>query len=864
LNKDRSNLAKPSLPLDVLVAIKDTDRKVKQLLQECHFLPDAIFILESDVLDAIEIMRVGVSESFKTRVKYYASQTGFCMPWLDQIADETVGATLALAPSFFGRSRHFLDRLPAIRKELREVLEPHIEEALNRDDSQEPGDPAGVQAIHSRESLEMMTEEWSWEVLAEAFKKIKASIEPLRADWLAYEASENFGVWLLRPGGPATYDVRATFGLISARAIEKLGILPVPTPKPLEHFPHWGEYCDLEEEMASRVGKPVDLSDAVPYGLNDTDRDAIDPCSRAWLEVLRKESPAFAGPQKGETAIRGNRYTSLRGTIQDVCGASAIYCTQCAREAIRQRLMVRAGSVQSSAIGSDASRDAEGMVTPPNEPATAVEGEQLSTDDPKHQVADETRSSAMVLFSSPRPVTIVRAAGKPEETRWDTRMGGDFVSSGLFYPGDQIVTCDELYSELFDEPRVVRRVDPVLAAGQLAYWNATIEPKSVWNRRPKAAQVPQLQNHSDDSRATKEPTPTSPLAQNEYPVFMRHDSKAPVKVFSDHEEMALGPEWRRENIQHDYPRWKYHWTQKEQIVKNAEEELALGGGWAGTPAAFHAYQGPRKGTQRNGATKWTDEWVVPGLTDVVRRAIEAPLIRADAAFWRSPDSDSAELIAMRQAFTGVAKVLSEAGILTEELLRDELPQFIWDSAIAGGWYRYASEQPETIFPEKIGHYWAWRDENKDWKNVFYSEIGEWRAWLVENPKASAPDPTTPGQRTSGEVAPERSQVPLRQPSDPAAALGDNPTPLQGSQSSQDVASETRRCNEIAAYIEHWTTDAWICSEASLARTARVDPADLSKWKKGLLPTSSDKKARIEESLKSNKPPTPPPAKKSDI
>jgi hypothetical protein len=42
----------------------------------------------------------------------------------------------------------------------------------------------------------------------------------------------------------------------------------------------------------------------------------------------------------------------------------------------------------------------------------------------------------------------------------------------------------------------------------------------------------------------------------------------------------------------------------------------------------------------------------------------------------------------------------------------------------------------------------------------------------------------------------------------------------------------------------------------------VDPADLVKWKKGELPATSDKKARIENALKKNEPPTPPARPKS--
>jgi hypothetical protein len=68
----------------------------------------------------------------------------------------------------------------------------------------------------------------------------------------------------------------------------------------------------------------------------------------------------------------------------------------------------------------------------------------------------------------------------------------------------------------------------------------------------------------------------------------------------------------------------------------------------------------------------------------------------------------------------------------------------------------------------------------------------------------------------------------------------------------DFDTEAGRINAIAVYVQGWAD----CSEASLARTATVDPADLSKWKKGLLPEESDKKARIEKALKKNDPPTP--------
>jgi hypothetical protein len=67
----------------------------------------------------------------------------------------------------------------------------------------------------------------------------------------------------------------------------------------------------------------------------------------------------------------------------------------------------------------------------------------------------------------------------------------------------------------------------------------------------------------------------------------------------------------------------------------------------------------------------------------------------------------------------------------------------------------------------------------------------------------------------------------------------------------EFASEAGRSKAVAMYVNRWN-----CSEASLARTARVHPADLSKWKKCKLPARSEKTARIESALRNNGPPTP--------
>ena len=184
-----------------------------------------------------------------------------------------------------------------------------------------------------------------------------------------------------------------------------------------------------------------------------------------------------------------------------------------------------------------------------------------------------------------------------------------------------------------------------------------------------------------------------------------------------------------------YPKMKYHWIQNPVIVNNADEGTALGGGGADTPAAFAPYSGPRPPrTADQKAIKWVDDWPVPAVMSDHRQGIKIELLRADAAFWKSPETSDAHLATMRQAFEGVVMVLFVAGVLTESLLRNEIPQLVWDSAIAAGWWRCASETSQNIFPERVGHYWVWRDDRTDWQQLFRDKTEE---WVVRLPAAPA-------------------------------------------------------------------------------------------------------------------------------
>jgi hypothetical protein len=126
--QERSSPLKPDLPLDVLVAIAETERKVKHLLEDCRTVD--LLVLKRDVAKATELMRVSISEAFRPRADYYVLQSGFCRAWLDEAADETVAAMLDVVPLQLVSSSRYRESVPAIRKELRNILQAHVEERI--------------------------------------------------------------------------------------------------------------------------------------------------------------------------------------------------------------------------------------------------------------------------------------------------------------------------------------------------------------------------------------------------------------------------------------------------------------------------------------------------------------------------------------------------------------------------------------------------------------------------------------------------------------------------------------------------------------------------------------------------------------
>jgi hypothetical protein len=114
---------------------------------------------------------------------------------------------------------------------------------------------------------------------------------------------------------------------------------------------------------------------------------------------------------------------------------------------------------------------------------------------------------------------------------------------------------------------------------------------------------------------------------------------------------------------------------------------------------------------------------------------------------------------MKLAFDRIAQILFDAGLLNDQVLAKDLPSFIWDSAIASGWWRFAGETRTTMFPERLGRYWVWRDDSRNWDRLFVAKTAAWQARLLE---ASTPasNPAGPPKAQTGTQVSRSTAEPL--------------------------------------------------------------------------------------------------------
>jgi hypothetical protein len=586
-----------------------------------------------------------------------------------------------------------------------------------------------------------------------------------QADLYAEKGREAWGIWRLIPKNRETESAWVTFSLLASLALEEFGILPTPAPQPLEFDPSWRSAEDI------------------PAGL-----DAVDACTRAWLHFLRCESL-----RNGSLIFK---VRSAGGSFPDVWEASAVQCERSAQAKIQERLNTddRAAALdpaesssQATAAPQDGTKSELALAPMADEPggggrgsdaplaqpsALAPTDEELSPT-PESATSDRIEvaplePSGQVAQAATRLVTVIRNAGTATETRREIRMGGDFTSTALFNPEDGVIPGEEIHHELFDEPRIVTRGNPIgTRDGMLFRWEAEIMPRSEWKRRDGENQL----RHFGDFNP---PVLAAFLQRNEYPKHLYHKTLlAVIALNADEEANARAQGYGDAYVRQDYPKWKHHWNKDSIEVKSAEEDAALGGGWANNVSDFEAFRDAKHAGPPPDPVKWLDQWSVPGLSPAHRTRIKAELLEAHAAFWKSPDAPTAVADAMRKAFDGIAKVLFEAGILTVELLGKEMPELVWDSAIAGGWWYLASETRKEIFPEQLGHYWIWRDESRDWQTLFRAETAEWRARLLEHPKAKIGKPRPAVGNSPSELAAAARRGPARGKSELAAAGADS-------------------------------------------------------------------------------------------
>jgi hypothetical protein len=131
-------------------------------------------------------------------------------------------------------------------------------------------------------------------------------------------------------------------------------------------------------------------------------------------------------------------------------------------------------------------------------------------------------------------------------------------------------------------------------------------------------------------------------------------------------------------------------------------------------------------------TKWVDDWPISGLSSNHRKQIRVELLKAQVAFRRANPHDTYRYMGpMRMAFDGVARVLFEAQVLTEDVMRNELGLLILESAIAGNWWYAPNDKREEIFPSHFGHREEWEKLLRNLPELFAAEFADWQSKILE-------------------------------------------------------------------------------------------------------------------------------------
>jgi hypothetical protein len=268
-------------------------------------------------------------------------------------------------------------------------------------------------------------------------------------------------------------------------------------------------YCDvdggLDSEFRSKF-EEVTTQAAIALGC-PPDADPVKFCLFCLCSDLLQNSPDGGRGELLQSVPGG-------GFFVDLLASSAAYCSRLAAKADRKthdaHFRREASSGNEAEEMEKALTDRDIHLGAPGASGT-IGAEAPVPDDPGATSSMQAivEGVTMAIFNS-RPITVVRDVGGPSETRWDTQMGGDFVYKALFNTRE-IRTGDEIHCDLFDEPRVVSRVDPVLAHGGVSHWEAKIMPRSEWTRIHGENQSLRLRDSGPDPDTRKR----KPAKQNQ-------------------------------------------------------------------------------------------------------------------------------------------------------------------------------------------------------------------------------------------------------------------------------------------------------------------------------------------------------------
>jgi hypothetical protein len=114
---------------------------------------------------------------------------------------------------------------------------------------------------------------------------------------------------------------------------------------------------------------------------------------------------------------------------------------------------------------------------------------------------------------------------------------------------------------------------------------------------------------------------------------------------------------------------------------------------------------------------------------------------------------------MRQAFSEIARILFDSGLLTIDLLEEKLRLLLCEVAIAGSWlgrygYHATKETRSEIFPGYFGHASAWERLRDRFATLFAVDTAEWKSKLLE----AEADQTAPSQDLAFDHAEDYSWV----------------------------------------------------------------------------------------------------------